>query len=85
MADRKGSYTTMETYRPIRTEAGTATFPNAKEYQKMKAGGCELQEDQQDFYMENSTREELRDTMVQSDDERLETGSSETESSETAS
>jgi len=61
-ADRKGSHKTMDRYRPLKMEEGTASFPKAKEYQKMKIGACDQQEDQQDLYTEGSDSEELRDS-----------------------
>jgi hypothetical protein len=32
--DRKGSHKTIDCYRPVKTDAGTADFPKAKGYQK---------------------------------------------------
>jgi len=61
-ADGKRSHKTMDCYRPLKTEEGTASFPKAKEYQKMKIGACELQEDKQDWYTEATDSEELRDS-----------------------
>jgi len=57
-ADRKGSHKTMECYRPAKTDAGTANFPKAKEYQKVKIRAHELEEDQRDLYMEGASKEE---------------------------
>ena len=61
-ADRKGNHKTMHCYRPIKIDAGTANFPKAKEYQKLRVGSYELEEDQKDLYTEGSDSEELRDT-----------------------
>jgi len=58
-ADRKGCHKTMDCCRPILTTSGTANFPKAKEYQKMKIGACELDENQQDLYTEGSGSKEL--------------------------
>jgi hypothetical protein len=37
-------------------------YPRAKEYQKLRVGANELEEDQKDLYTEGSDSEELRDT-----------------------
>jgi len=52
----------MDCYRPVKTDKGTANFPKAKEYQKLRVGAYELEEDQRDLYTEESDSEELRDT-----------------------
>ena len=79
-ADRKGNHKTMDCYRPIKTDKGTATFPKAKEYQKLKIGAYELEEDQKDLYTEESDSEELRDTASEVSSEELRDSASNTES-----
>jgi len=61
-ADRKGSHTTIDCYQPVEVNSGTVAFPKAKEYPKMKIGGYQLEEDEEDLYTEESSSEELRDT-----------------------
>jgi hypothetical protein len=80
-ADRKGNHKSMDCYRPVKIVAGTANFPKAKEYQKLRVGAYELEEEQKDLYAEgseDSDSKELRDTASES-------GSSESGSSETGS
>jgi len=81
-ADRKGNHKSVDCYRPVKLDAGMANFPEAKEYQKLRVGAYELEEDQKDLYTEGSDSEELRDTA--SEESGSESGSSEesTESSE---
>jgi hypothetical protein len=62
----------MDCYRPIKTDSGTASFPKAKEYQKMKIGAIHLEEDQQDLYTEGSESDELRDSASETGDTRSE-------------
>jgi len=76
-ADRKGNHKTMDYHRAVKTDAGTANFPKAKEYQKLRVGAYELEEDQRDLYMERSDSEELRDTASEESKES-EGGSGET-------
>jgi hypothetical protein len=41
-SDRKGSHRVKDCIRTIELDKGTASYPNAKEYQKMKVAGMEL-------------------------------------------
>jgi len=41
-SDRKGTHMVKDCQRPIKLDKGTASFPKAKEYQKMKVAGIEL-------------------------------------------
>jgi hypothetical protein len=50
-------------------DTGTANCPKAKEYQKLRVGAYELEEDQKDQYTEGSDSEELRDTASESESE----------------
>jgi hypothetical protein len=60
-------------------DEGTANFPKAKEYQKMRIGAVEFEIGEEDEYSLESESEELRDTASE------ESGSSESsESSETS-
>jgi len=61
-ADRKGNYNTMDCFRPIKTDIGTGNFSKTKEYQKLRVGAYELEENQKDLYMDASDSEEQRDT-----------------------
>jgi len=54
---RKGQHKTVDCYRPINLTEGTADFPKAKAYQKMKIGALELG----DLYTDEDESEELRD------------------------
>jgi len=42
-SDRKGNHKATDCYRPINLSEGTADFPKAKAYQKMKIGAVELE------------------------------------------
>ena len=44
-SDRKGSHRVAECRRPIKLDKGTAAFPKAKEYQKMKIAGMQVESD----------------------------------------
>lgn len=59
---RKGYHKTMDCFGAVKTDSGTASFPKAKEYQKTKFMACDLEEDQQDLYMEESSPEDQWDT-----------------------
>jgi len=61
----------MDCFRPVKIEGGTASFPKAKEYQKMKIGACDSQEAQQDLYTEGSDSEEPRDSASERSGEQL--------------
>jgi len=56
----------MDCYRLVKTEVGTGNFPKAKEYQKLRVGAYELEEDQKDLYTEGSDSEEHMDTASES-------------------
>jgi len=61
-ADRKGKHNTKDCYRPIKLDKGTADFPKAKAYQKMRIGAVEIEPGKEDLYDVQSESEELRDT-----------------------
>jgi len=61
-ADRKESHKAIHCYRAVKTDAGSASFPEPKEYQKVKIGASDLEEDQQDLYMDESSSKELWET-----------------------
>jgi len=84
-ADRKGNHKTMDCYRPVKTDKGTANFPKAKEYQKLRVGAYELEEDQKDLYTEESESEELRDTASEGSSEELTSDETSEELRDTAS
>jgi len=50
----------MDCYRPIVLDEGTASFPKAQEYPKMKIGDYEFEEVQQDLYTEECCSGEQR-------------------------
>jgi hypothetical protein len=82
-ADRKGKHNTKDCYRPIKLDEGTADFPKAKAYQKMRIGAVEIESGEEDLYEVES--EELRDTASESSEQGESSESSEQESSEGSS
>jgi len=46
--DRKGNHGVKDCVRPIKLDQGTASYPKAKEYQKMKVAGMELSSEEED-------------------------------------
>jgi len=83
-ADRKGKYNTKDCYRPIKLDKGTADFPKAKAYQKMRIGAVEIESGEEDLYDVESESEELRDTASETE-KSTESISSESSSSEISS
>jgi len=79
-SDRKGKHFSRDCRRPIKTDEGTASFPKAKEYQKMRIGALELEIGEDDEYSLESESEELRDTASEESTES--TSSSEESTSE---
>jgi hypothetical protein len=71
-SDRKGSHRVKDCIRPIKLDKGTASYPKAKEYQKMKIAGMEL----------SSGDEESSDQSESSDSSGSEEENSEEEESE---
>jgi hypothetical protein len=72
-SDRKGSHRVKDCIRPIKLDKGTASYPKAKEYQKMKIAGIKLP----------SEAEESSEESDSSDSDEEESGSdSEEEDSE---
>jgi hypothetical protein len=61
-ADRKGKHNTKDCWRQIKLDTGTADFPKAKAYQKMRIGAVEIELGEEDLYAVESESEELRDT-----------------------
>jgi len=59
--DRKGAHKTMSCYRWARKEIGTAPFPKAKDYQKLKVGAYD-QESEVDLYTTDNDSEESDDS-----------------------
>jgi len=47
-SDRKGNHRVKDCIRPIKLDKGTASYPKAKEYQKMKVAAIELDEGSED-------------------------------------
>jgi len=47
-SDRKGSHRVKDCKRPIKLDKGTASYPKAKEYRKMKIAAVQLDSDQDD-------------------------------------
>jgi len=60
-SDRKGTHRVKDCQRPIKLDKGTASFPKAKEYQKMKIAGMELSSD-------DSASEDSEDSESDEDD-----------------
>jgi len=52
----------MECYRPVKVDVETANIPKVKEYQLLHLGGYDLEEDQNDLYIEGSDSEKLSNT-----------------------
>ena len=70
-SDRKGSHRVADCRKPIKLDKGTAAFPKAKEYQKMKVAGMQIESDSE----ESSDDEESDDE--ESDSEGSDDGGSE--------
>jgi len=70
--DRKGAHKTMDCFRWARKEIGTAPFPKAKEYQKLKIGAYD-QESEIDLY----TTDDDSDTSQDSEEDQREQDSGE--------
>jgi len=70
-SERKGNHRVKDCIRPIKLDKGTATFPKAKEYQKMKvaAVGIPEQEDESD---DEDYDEDSQSEMSDSEEEDLE-------------
>jgi len=82
-ADRRGKHNTKDCYRPIKLDKGTAEFPKAKAYQKMRIGAMEIESGEEDLYDMESKSEELRDTASESLE--LSSSSSDNDSSDDSS
>jgi len=85
-ADRKGKHNNKDCYRPIKLDKGTADFPKAKAYQKMRIGAVEIESGEEDLYDvetesgdEENESEELRDTASDSESSSSSDDSSEIE------
>jgi len=65
--DRKGAHKTMDCFRWARKEVGTAPFPKAKEYQKLKIGAYD-QESEIDLYTTDNDSEDSNDSGDSDDD-----------------
>ena len=59
--DRKGAHKTMDCFRWARKEIGTAPFPKAKDYQKLKVGAYD-QESEIDLYTTDDDSEDSEDS-----------------------
>jgi hypothetical protein len=76
-SDRKGSHRVADCRRPIKLDKGTAAFPKAKEYQKMKVAGLQLESD-------SDESEESGDSSDESGDSSDESGDSSDESEDSS-
>jgi len=74
-SDRKGSHRVADCRRPIKLDKGTAAFPKAKEYQKMKVAGLQIESDS-----EESSDDEESDDEESDDEESDSEGSNDEES-----
>jgi hypothetical protein len=83
-SDRKGKHFSRDCRRPIKTDEGTASFPKAKEYQKMRIGATELEIGEEDEYSLESESEELRDTASEESESSENSGSSSSSSEESS-
>jgi hypothetical protein len=85
-SDRKGKHCSRDCQRPIKLDAGTASFPKGKEYQKMRIGALEFEIGEEDEFSLESESKKLRDTASEETSsegsESSESGSCETTSSE---
>jgi len=79
-ADRKGKHNTKDCYRDIKLDKGTADFPKAKAYQKMRIGAVEIESGEEDLYDVETESEELRYTASEQE-ESLDSSSSSSSSS----
>jgi hypothetical protein len=81
LADRKANNKTVDCYRSVQTDTETAHYPKAKEYQKLREGAYELEEDRKDMDTDGSDSEELSDTVSKSESSKLESSGSESSES----
>jgi hypothetical protein len=84
-ADRKGKHNTKDCYRPIKLDRGTADFPKAKAYQKMRIGVVEIESGEEDLYDVESESEELRDTASEQEESSDSSSSSDSDTSDDSS
>ena len=70
-ADRKGSHRVRDCIRPIKLDKGTASFPKAKDYQKMKVAAVNLPSDSSGD-SESSEDSSSTDSTESSDDSQSE-------------
>jgi len=61
-SDRKGNHRVVDCRRPIKLDKGTAPFPKAKDYQKMKVAGMQLESDSEESSSDDSESEEEEDS-----------------------
>jgi len=80
-SDRKGTHRVKNCKRPIKLEKGTASYPKAKEYQKMKIAGMELFSDDEESSDSPDGDSEEEDS-EEEDSEDSEEGDSDKEESE---
>jgi hypothetical protein len=84
-ADRKGKHNTKDCYRPIKLDKGTADFPKAKAYQKMRIGAVEIDSGEEDLYEVETESEELRDTASEQETSSSSSSDNDTSEQETSS
>jgi hypothetical protein len=70
-SDRKGNHRVKDCMRPIKLDKGTANYPKAKEYQKMKIAGIELDSEEEDC-SDSESSESSDDDSSSSEEEDLE-------------
>jgi hypothetical protein len=73
--DRKGAHITMDCFRWAKKDVGTAPFPKAKEYQKLKIAAYGQEEDSEseiDLYTDDEGSSESEDTESLDDEESSE-------------
>jgi hypothetical protein len=59
-ADRKRNHRVKDCIRPIKLDKGTASYPKAKEYQKMKIDGLESDSEEDSSYSEDNESSDCR-------------------------
>jgi len=60
-SDRKGSHRVKDCIRPVKLDKGTASYPKAKEYQKMKIAGLELLDEDSQSDSSDQSEDESED------------------------
>jgi hypothetical protein len=81
-SDRKGSHRVADCRRPIKLDKGTAAFPKAKEYQKMKIAGMRIESDSSEDEESEESEDEESDDEESEDEESEESEDEESDKEE---